>query len=402
MVFSGDLCVDVLVIGGGAAGLMCAIEAGKRGRRVRVVEHNREIGRKILISGGGRCNFTHLHTAPEHFLSRNRHFAKSALARYRPRDFLDLVERHGIRYHEKAIGQLFCDGSAREIVDMLAAECARSGVEIATGCAVRNVARDEEGGYRVETSAGSCRAKSLVIATGGLSIPKLGATAFGYRVARQFGLGIVDCRPALVPLVFARADRERYGDLAGVAAEVIAAVDGRQFRERMLVTHRGLSGPAILQASSYWKPGESIAIDLLPGLDLAAVVREARHSGERTLLRTLLGRHLPKRLAERWLEVRAAEFDGDKPPAAVGDREIAGLSAALHDWRILPAGDEGYEKAEVTAGGIDTAELSSQTFEARKSPGLYFVGEVLDVTGQLGGFNFQWAWASGFSAGQYV
>ena len=298
---------DVAVIGGGAAGLMCAIEAGKRGRRVVVIEHNGGMGRKILISGGGRCNFTNLRTAPENFLSRNPHFAKSALARYRPADFVRLVERHGIRYHEKTLGQMFCDGSAREIVDLLEAECAAAGVRLESGCAVRRVSRDAgRGGYRVDTALGSWRAASLVISTGGLSIPKIGATALGYEVARQFGLNVVECRPALAPLTFSRADREEYGDLAGVAAEVAAAVDGQRFRERMLFTHRGLSGPAILQASSYWKPGEALEIDLLPGTDLIAVLREARAAGVRQALRTALSRFLPKRLADRWLDLRAA------------------------------------------------------------------------------------------------
>jgi hypothetical protein len=395
-----DRAVDVVVIGGGAAGLMCAIEAGKRGRQVVVIEHREEIGRKILISGGGRCNFTNLHARAENFLSQNRHFAKSALARYQPGDFLKLVERYAIRYHEKTMGQLFCDGSAREIVDMLEAECGKAGVRVQTGCAVRAVSR--EGRYLVDTSCGTWRAASLVTATGGLSIPKLGATAFGYDVAKQFGLRVVDCRPALVPLIFARADREAYGDLAGVAADVTAGVAGQQFRERLLFTHRGLSGPAILQASSYWRPGEALEIDLLPGVDVIAVLREARAAGDRSALRTALGRLLPKRLADRWLDSHADDLSGTRPLAGLSDREIQALSSALHGWRVEPAGTEGYARAEVTAGGVDTAELSSQTFEARKAPGLYFVGEVLDVTGQLGGFNFQWAWASGYSAGQYV
>ena len=403
MALYGELAAaaDVVVIGGGAAGLMCAIEAGKRGRRVVVLEHNREIGRKILISGGGRCNFTNLHTGPEHFLSANRHFAKSALARYRPGDFIQLVERHAIRYHEKKLGQLFCDGPARGIVAMLEAECAAAGVRIEAGCPVGQIARSD-GEYLVQTGRGGWRAPSLVIATGGLSIPKLGATPFGYEVARQFGLKIAACRPALAPLVFSRADRDRYADLAGVASEVAVCANGHRFQERMLFTHRGLSGPSILQASSYWAPGEAIEIDLLPGSNSIEGLRTARtEPGERPSLRAFLGRHLPKRLAERWLEIHA-EFEGARSVAAMSDREVEAISTALHAWRVIPAGTEGYEKAEVTAGGVDTSEISSRTFEARKSPGLYFVGEVLDVTGQLGGFNFQWAWASGFSAGQVV
>ncbi len=398
-----DTTVDVVVVGGGAAGLMSAIEAGKRGRRVVVIEHNRRIGCKILISGGGRCNFTNLHTGPENFVSRNRHFCKSALARYQPRDFLRLVERHGIPYHEKTLGQMFCDRSAGEISGLLEAECAAAGVRIETGCAVHNVSREPAGGrFRIDTECGAWSAASLAIATGGLSIPKMGATALGYRLARQFGLKIVDCRPALVPLTFARADREAYGALAGVAADVTASVDGQRFREKMLFTHRGLSGPAILQASSYWKPGEALQIDLLPEIDLIAVLRQSRTTGDRAELRTALSRFLPKRLADRWLDLRAGTLPGTKPLAALGDREIQAVSSALHHWSVQPAGTEGYEKAEVTAGGVDTAELSSRTMEAKKAPGLYFVGEVVDVTGQLGGFNLQWAWASGYSAGQVV
>lgn len=398
-----DTAVDVVVIGGGAAGLMCAIEAGKRGRRVVVIEHNRRIGCKILISGGGRCNFTNLHTGPENFVSSNRHFAKSALARYQPRDFLRLLERHGIAYHEKSLGQMFCDGSASQIAGLLEAECAAAGVRIETECAVRGVSRDTaDGRYMVDTAYGAWRAASLAVATGGLSIPKMGATALGYDLARQFGLKIVDCRPALVPLTFARADREAYGDLAGVAADVTARVDGQCFREKMLFTHRGLSGPAILQASSYWKPGEALQLDLLPEIDLIAVLRQARTGGDRAELRTALSRFLPKRLADRWLDLRAGTLPGEKPLAGLSDREIQAVSTALHTWSVQPAGTEGYEKAEVTAGGVDTAELSSRTMEAKKAPGLFFVGEVVDVTGQLGGFNFQWAWASGYSAGQVV
>jgi predicted Rossmann fold flavoprotein len=380
--------VDVVVIGAGAAGLMCAIEAGQRGRRVAVLEHSAQVGRKILISGGGRCNFTNLHTRADHFLSANPHFAKSALARYGPADFLAMIERHAIPYHEKTLGQLFCDRSARDVVDMLAKECAQAGVRIVTGCTVRGIAP----GYSLDTSAGEFRCESLVIATGGLSIPKIGATPFGYTIARQFGLRIVECRPALVPMVFSRSDAERYGGLAGVSTLVDATAGGRTFREKMLFTHRGLSGPAILQASSYWRPGEGIKIDLLPDVELT------RPAGERIEIRTLVSRFLPKRLADRWFEIHG----GSRPLAAIADRELDAISAALNNWCVVPQGTEGYEKAEVTAGGVDTSELSSKTLEAKKEPGLYFIGEVVDVTGHLGGFNFQWAWASGYSAGQYV
>jgi predicted Rossmann fold flavoprotein len=394
---SGDTkTADVVVIGGGAAGLLCAMEAGKRGRRVVVLEHNREIGRKILISGGGRCNFTNLDTRPENFHSGNPHFAKSALARYTPQDFLRLVERHQIPYHEKTLGQLFCDRSARDILAMLEVECAAAGVRIETGCSVRSVVRGA--GFVVETAQGTWVSSSLVIASGGLSIPKIGATPFGYEIARQFGLRVVECRPALVPITFGREDQAKYAGLAGVSVDVVAAAGGHGFREKMLFTHRGLSGPAILQASSHWKPGGFVDVDLLPGVDLAGLLRERRAAGDRLETRTIVSRFLSKRLADRWFELHGAS----KPVANVGDREIEAIARGLREWRIEPAGTEGFEKAEVTAGGVDTNELSSKTMEARKAPGLYFAGEVVDVTGQLGGFNFQWAWASGYSAGQAV
>jgi predicted Rossmann fold flavoprotein len=385
---------DAVIVGAGAAGLMCAVEAGKRGRRVLVLEHNPQIGRKILISGGGRCNFTNLYTRPENFLSANPHFAKSALARYGPQDFIKLVERYGIPYHEKTLGQLFCDRSARDIVDLLARECEAAGVQIVTGCAVLKVTT----GFTVETSKGTIAAASLVIATGGLSIPKMGATPFGYTVAQQFGLRLVECRPALVPFTFSRDDRDRYSGLEGVSAAVAARADGSEFREKLLFTHRGLSGPAILQASSYWRPGSHLEIDLLPDVDLAAQLRERRGSRDRSEARTVAAYYLPKRLTDRWSEV----YVPSKPVNGLSDREIQAIADSYHRWRLVPAGTEGYDKAEVTAGGVDTAELSSKTLEAKRIPGLYFIGEVVDVTGHLGGFNFQWAWASGYSAGQYV
>jgi len=392
--------MDVAVIGGGAAGLMCAIEAGKRGRRVVVMEHNAEIGRKILISGGGRCNFTNVDTRPEHFFSANPHFAKSALARYRPQDFIRMIEQHRIPYHEKTLGQLFCDRSARDVTRMLETECAVNGVKIETRCAVREVARITVGEkrFRIHTGAGALDVASLVIASGGLSIPKIGATPFGYRIARKFGMPVVECRPALVPLTFGRDDQTRYGGLEGISTEVAAAAGDHCFREKMLFTHRGLSGPAILQASSYWMPPSHILIDLAPGMDVIGWLRERRTAGDRAEARTLAGRFLPKRLADRWFEIHLAS----KPAAVLSDREIQCISDALRAWRFLPARTEGYEKAEVTAGGVDTAGLSSKTMESRSVPGLYFIGEVVDVTGHLGGFNFQWAWASGYSAGQYV
>jgi predicted Rossmann fold flavoprotein len=380
---------DVIVLGGGAAGLMCAIEAGKRGRRVVLLERSEKIGKKILISGGGRCNFTNLHTQPKHFLSENPHFAKSALARYTPADFIALVEKHGISYHEKTLGQLFCDRSATEIITMLESECRAANVKIGVNENVREVRRDTA--FTVCTDATEYRAPALVVATGGLSIPKMGATGFGYDLARQFGLNIVQTRPALVPFVFHPADRKRYGDLAGVSTEVIASAGKSAFREKMLFTHRGLSGPAILQASSYWKEGEALQIDLAPGCEATKKVREA---GTRTtaVAEKALHEFLPNRLAERWLKYN--------PPKAWTNLALDDFERELHAWTIRPAGTEGYEKAEVTAGGVDTAELSSKTMEARKVPGLFFIGEVVDVTGHLGGFNFQWAWASSAAAGR--
>ncbi len=383
---------DVIVVGGGAAGLMCAIEAGKRGRRVAVLEGSERIGKKILISGGGRCNFTNLHCRPENFISANPHFCKSALARYAPDDFIALVRKHGIAYHEKKLGQLFCDGSAREIVAMLEKECAWAGVEILTGVKVAEVERRER--FEVVGGDSTFVAASLVVATGGLSIPKIGATSFGYDLARQFGLKIQPCRPALVPLLFGAADRQQYGDLAGISAEVIASNDGQCFREKMLFTHRGLSGPAILQISSFWQPGEAITLDLAPEADPLATIRSSTSHRDAATLRNSLRAELPVRFADRWLEVHA--------PAGFTNAALDKLSDALHAWSITPAGTEGYEKAEVTAGGVDTDELSAKTMESRKVPGLYFIGEVVDVSGHLGGFNFQWAWASGFAAGHAV
>jgi predicted Rossmann fold flavoprotein len=383
---------DVIVLGAGAAGLFAAAAAGRRGRRVLVLERNAEPGRKILISGGGRCNFTNVHCGPEHFLSSNPHFARSALARYTPADFIALVERHGIRYHEKTLGQLFCDGASRQILDMLLSECADAGVEVMTGCDVADVAR----GFVVRTSRGAFESPSLIVATGGLSIPKLGATDFGYRIARGFEIAIVPPRPALVPLVFSREDKDRWTDLAGVAATVDATAGGATFRERLLITHRGLSGPAILQASSYWSEGASVTIDLLPDVDLVQAFTERRDRGDRQTTKNALADLLPRRFVERWFDTMATP----SVMAATGNDDLRALSAGLHGWHVTPAGTEGFDKAEVTGGGVDTRELSSQTMEARCVRGLYFIGEVVDVTGRLGGFNFQWAWSSGHAAGQ--
>ena len=363
-----------------------------------MLERNREPGRKILISGGGRCNFTNIHTGPEHFLSENPHFARSALARYAPADFIALVERHGIRYHEKALGQLFCDGSAREIVDLLLEEGRGGGVELITGADVGDVAqtfRSASPSFEVTTSAGRFTASALVVATGGLSIPKIGATDLGYRIAAQFGLPIVSTRPALVPLVFAPSDAARWTPLAGVAADCVAAAGSAAFRERLLFTHRGLSGPAILQVSSYWRPGEAVDIDLLPDVDIAAELAARRAAGDTAQPKSVVARHFPSRLADAW-------FDGepDRVLATTSNERIAEIAEALHRWRVTPAGTEGYAKAEVTAGGVDTRALSSKTMEARAVRGLYFIGEVVDVTGHLGGFNFQWAWASAAAAAE--
>jgi predicted Rossmann fold flavoprotein len=381
---------NAIVLGAGAAGLICAIEAGKRGRRVVVLERAERIGKKILISGGGRCNFTNLHCQPENFLSSNPHFCKSALARYRPADFIALVEKHRIRYHEKAKGQLFCDGSAREIVRMLEEECRLAGVQVLPNVAIREVRKSD--GFVVETSQGEFRAPALVIATGGLSIPKIGATSVGYELARQFGLKIRDCRPALVPLTFNSQDRQQYCDLAGISAEVVASCDSQKFHDKMLITHRGLSGPAILQISSYWQKPMPITVDLAPGNDLTGSLRTSPARRDVSTAKASLRGILPGRLADRWLEVHA--------PQSWTNQSLAALESQIHHWQITPSGTEGYERAEVTAGGVDTDDLSAKTMESRRVSGLFFIGEVVDVTGHLGGFNFQWAWASGFSAGQ--
>ena len=380
---------DVLVLGAGAAGLMCAIEAGKRGRRVTVLEHTDRVGKKILISGGGRCNFTNLHCQPENFLCANSHFAKSALARYTPADFIELVEKHRIPFHEKTLGQLFCDHSAHDITNMLEEECQAHGVQIVLNSVPREIQRTTE--FVVRTDSAEFRAPALVVATGGLSIPKLGATAFGYDIARQFGLKVRQTKPALVPLVLAVEDRERYCDLAGVSAEVVVTADHQQFREKMLITHRGLSGPAILQISSYWASGEPVRIDLAPGREITETIRKAKVR-DIAAARSAVREALPNRLATRWLDLH--------PPTAWSNQGLEEFERQIHEWTLVPTGTEGYQKAEVTAGGVDTDELSAKTMESHKVPGLFFIGEVVDVTGQLGGFNFQWAWASGAAAGR--
>lgn len=386
--------VDVVVVGGGAAGLFCAAEAGKRGRRVVVVEHNAEVGRKIRISGGGRCNFTNLHTTHANFLSANPHFCKSALARYTPSDFISLVKRHGIAYHEKKLGQLFCDGSAQQITDMLVAECRAAGVEILNGCTVSRVSKDSS--FQTKTSRGLYASSSLVIATGGLSIPQLGATDFGYRLARQFGLRIRPTRPALVPLTFAPARLKPLESLSGISVDAVARCGGAEFRENILLTHRGLSGPAILQVSSYWEPGEQVTLNLLPQNSALDLLMSKRQSDIE--LKNLLAQVLPRRFAQGWCEL----WEGSRPIRQYSETQLREIAARLHEWVLEPDGTEGYKKAEVTGGGIDTDELSSKTLEARRVPGLFCIGEVVDVTGHLGGFNFQWAWSSAYAAAQAV
>ncbi|MCM2328534.1 MAG: NAD(P)/FAD-dependent oxidoreductase [Lysobacter sp.] len=387
---------DVVVIGAGAAGMMCAATAGQRGRRVLLVDHYPKLGEKIRISGGGRCNFTNLHASPANFLSRNPHFCRSALARYTPRHFIALVERHRIAYHEKTLGQLFCDDSARQVIDMLRAECDAGGVEWRMPCEVRGVAR-EGAAFRVDTAAGPVACASLVVATGGLTVPKIGASPFGYRLAEQFGLAVVPPKPALVPLSLDPESFARYGDLSGVSLDAEVSCRGARFRESLLFTHRGLSGPAILQASSYWQdgpPADSLHVNLLPGIDACAWVAEHRRA--KALPATLLAERLPKRFAQAWCEAHGLE----RPMAELSDKALDEAARALADWPVHPSGTLGYNKAEVTLGGVDTRGLSSKTMESTAVPGLFFVGEVVDVTGHLGGFNFQWAWSSGHAAGE--
>jgi predicted Rossmann fold flavoprotein len=405
--------VDVAILGAGAAGLICAIEAARRGRRVLLIEHAESAGKKILISGGGRCNFTNRTAGPENYICSNPHFVKSALARFTPQDFIVLVERHGIAYHEKTLGQLFCDRSAQEILQMLLRECGEAGVQIQLATRILSVAlhpthtSTSTVRFRVETTNGAVDAASLVVATGGLSIPKMGATGLGYDLARQFGHSIVETRPGLVPLVFTPQDQSDWCDLAGVSTEVVASLaDGKitkrktvrsTFREKMLLTHRGVSGPAILQISSYWRAGEAIAIDLAPSRSqvFAEMMRPQARRDLAAAASALRG-VLPSRLAERWIALRSH----GRPADLLSNAAIEELERELHGWRIPPAGTEGYAKAEVTVGGVDTAELDARTMQSRRVEGLYFAGEVVDVTGWLGGYNFQWAWASGVSSGR--
>jgi predicted Rossmann fold flavoprotein len=386
---------DVAIIGAGAAGLMCAMTAGQRGRRVLLLEHNAEAGAKILISGGGRCNFTNLEIAPERFLSANPHFCKSALSRYTQHDFIALVERHRIRYHEKTLGQLFCDGSAREILAMLLAECAAANVDVRTGHRVSEISRGDR--FRIETDKGRFEASAMVMATGGLSIPKMGASGFAYDIARRFGLAVIEPRPGLVPLTFSGEMLELCKTLSGVSTDAIVSCGRISFRESILFTHRGLSGPAILQISSYWREGDSLSIDLAPSLDVAAFLIDRKRSRPKAELKTVLAEILPTRLATALAGGSFAEAIANIP-----DRDLMSLAQRLKNWELKPTGSEGFAKAEVTVCGIDTAGLSSKTMEARDVRGLFAIGEAVDVTGWLGGYNFQWAWSSGWCAGQAV
>lgn len=385
---------DAIIIGGGAAGLFCAIEAGKRGRKVLVIEHNSRVGRKIIISGGGRCNFTNIHARAENFLSENPHFCKSALAGYTPQDFVELVKKHNIDYYEKKLGQLFCRESSLKIVEMLLTECKNSEVEIKLNCSVKSVSTNEH--FEIETNQGQFTSENLVIATGGLSIPKIGATDLGYKIAKQFGLKIVETRPALVPFVFEKNFFADFKKLAGISLDAEVSFEKTSFRENILFTHRGLSGPAILQISSYWKRGKNIWINLFPGKDAFEILQNSNESKKNFV--NFLGELLPNRFAEIWTK----NFSTAKPLKGFSEKELAKVAERLEKWEIPFSETEGYAKAEVTAGGVSTAELSSKTMESKKIKGLYFIGEVVDVTGWLGGYNFQWAWSSGFAAGNAI
>ncbi len=398
MAASPDPTFDAVVLGAGAAGMMCAATAGQRGRRVLLVDHYAKLGEKIRISGGGRCNFTNLHASAADYLSRNPAFCRSALARYTPRHFVSLIDRHGIAWHEKTLGQLFCDGPATQVVEMLRAECAAGGVEWRMPCEVQSVEHGP-GGFRLATSQGPVRARALVVATGGLTVPKIGASPFGYRLAEQFGLAVVPPRPALVPLTLEPQALARYGDLAGLSLQAEVSCRGARFRESLLFTHRGLSGPAILQASSYWQDGpasDPLLVDLLPGEDARAFLEAHRRA--KATLATVLAERLPRRFAQQWADAHG--FAG--PMAELSSKALDAAAQALSRWAVHPSGTLGYNKAEVTLGGVDTHGLSSKTMQANAVPGLHFIGEVVDVTGHLGGFNFQWAWASGRAAGEAV
>lgn len=388
---------DVIVLGGGAAGLMCALIAGGRGKRVRVIEHANRCGKKILMSGGGRCNFTNLGTTPKQFLSANPHFCKSALARYTPLDFVEMVERHGIGYHEKELGQLFCNDSSKQIVKMLLDECAAANVQVDVGCSVHSVAQSA-GGFLIDSSSGKSSASALVVATGGLSIPSMGASGFGYQLAQQFGHRVLPTRAGLVPFTLSGTHLDRLADLSGVALPVTARCNNTSFSHSMLITHRGVSGPALLQISSYWQPGEALHLDLLPNDDAHARLKEMQAERPLAELRTVLSELLPKRFAQRLCET----WFTSKPMRQYSAHDLQAVVASLNDWPLVVSGTEGYRTAEVTLGGVDTDELNSSTMQSKRVPGLYFIGEVVDVTGWLGGYNFQWAWASASAAGNAI
>ena len=385
---------DTIIIGAGATGLMCAIEAGKRGRSVAVIEHNSSIGKKIRISGGGRCNFTNIHATANNFLSQNPHFCKSALARFTPADFIALVNKYKIHFHEKKLGQLFCDNSSQAIIDLLKKECNQYNVEILLNTKITNLIKKNQ--FHLSTTQGEFQSQSLVIACGGLSIPTLGATNLGYNIAKQFNIKINPCRPALVPLTLQQKDLEIFKELSGVALDTIVSFENISFRENTLFTHKGLSGPAILQISSYWQPKKAIHINLIPDVDMSHILE--KHQTSKTTLKNFLKSYLPSRLTE----ILCTYFLRNKPLNDYSLEQLQKIGKTLNSWEFVPSATEGYAKAEVTIGGVDTDELSSKTMEAKKVPGLYFIGEVVDVTGHLGGFNFQWAWASGFAAGQYA
>ncbi|MDO6475491.1 NAD(P)/FAD-dependent oxidoreductase [Alteromonas sp. 1_MG-2023] len=389
---------DVIVIGAGAAGLFCAAQAGKRGRAVAVLDHGKKVGRKILMSGGGRCNFTNMYAEPANFLSANPHFCKSALSRYTQWDFISLVSEYGIPYHEKTLGQLFCDNSASDIVDMLVKECDKAGAEIVTRCDILSVEKTETG-YALSTSLGDYVCESLVIATGGLSMPKIGATPFGYKIAEQFGLKVLPTRAGLVPFTLHDKDKQALEALSGIAVDTSASCNDTSFREAMLFTHRGLSGPSMLQISSYWHPGDTLHIDLQPAMSAAEYLTAAQQDTPDAQLSTVLSKFYPKRLVQTFIDTRQWP---NEPVKRLTHSQIAEIDNTLSDWQITPNGTEGYRTAEVTLGGVDTDELSSKTMMSKKAEGLFFIGEVVDVTGWLGGYNFQWAWSSAWAAGQYV
>lgn len=391
---------DVVIIGAGAAGLMCAISAGKRGRRVIVIDHANKVGKKIVMSGGGRCNFTNYFTAPDNFISRNPHFCKSALSRYTQWDFIQLVEKHAVAYHEKKLGQLFCNNKSRDIVNVLLAECRAVNADVRTSVTVDAV-KATDSGYQLQTTAGAIRTESLVIATGGLSIPRMGASGFGYDVARQFGLTVLPTSPALVPFTLNLEKLQNFDGLSGISAAAVVSCNGQSFTENILFTHRGLSGPAILQISSYWHQGETVSINLFPDLDLYAALQDAQHQSPKMSITAFISMTLSKALAQRLMQLWCPALI-DKRLADCSNSELQQITEHFGNWQLKPNGTEGYRTAEVTLGGVDTDQISSKSFEAKTQPGLYFIGEILDVTGHLGGFNFQWAWASGYACGLYA